>query len=269
MYESFYQLQRRPFETGNDLAAYYPSDAHQAALLRLRYVIETAGGAAVLAGISGTGKTLLVRLLLERLSDTFTPRVHLVFPDMPSAELLSLLAHHLDGRSVSGPIDQSVQRIEDCLRHHAAQGRHAVVVIDEAQLIDQLRTYETLRLLLNFEHEGRPMLTLLLVGQPSLLPQLERLGPLSDRLAARCLLRPLTFDETLGYVTHWLSIAGAARPIFTSSALEAIHHHTQGIPRRIHRLCDFALLMGYADELSTIDARQIEVVAEELAAPTA
>ncbi len=269
MYESFYQLQRRPFESGHDLAAYFPSDAHQAALLRLRYVIETAGGAAVLAGISGTGKTLLARLLLERLGETVTPRVHLVFPDMPSAELLSLLAQQLDGRSVSGPIDQSVQRIEDTLRRNATQGRHAVVVIDEAQLIDQPRTYETLRLLLNFEHDGRPALTLLLVGQPSLLPQLDRLGALADRLAARCLLRPLTLDETVSYVGHRLTLAGATRSIFTAQALETIHRHTQGIPRRIHRLCDFALLMGYADELSTIDARQIEVVAEELAAPSA
>ncbi len=139
-------------------------------------------------------------------------------------------------------------------------------MIDEAQELAEAGTLETVRLLLNFEHEAVSAMTLLLVGQPALLPLLDRMPQLDERLAVKCLLRRLSLEETIGYIQHRLEAAGAGREIYDASALEAIHHLTLGVPRRINRLCDLTLLIGYAEERELISREQVEAVSEELVA---
>lgn len=267
MYEAYWQLQRKPFETGVDVSAYYPGEAHQAALLKLRYAIESRSGGALLAGAGGSGKTMLVRLLADRVGEQFQPFVHLVFPQMSSVELLAWLAAELENRApCETTTDDSIRRIQRFLTENAAAGRHAVLAIDEAHLLESPRVLETLRLLLNFETAGVPALTLLLVGQPMLVPLVERTPQLEQRLGVKCLLRPLSVEETMSYVQHRLALAGAQQSMFTTTALEAIHRASHGLPRRINSLCDLALLIGFADELSTIDAPHIEAAAQDLVA---
>jgi general secretion pathway protein A len=267
MYESYWQLKRKPFECGADVSAYYPGECHQAALLKLRYAIESRLGGALLTGASGSGKTLLVRMLAERMPPEYTPFVHLVFPQMPTAELLAYLAAELrapESTTRGQTIDGTVRRIQQLLAENAAAGRHAVIAIDEAHLLEGGRTFEALRLLLNFETAARPGLTLLLVGQPALLPMLERMPQLDERLGVKCLLRPLTVEETMSYVQHRLAVAGAQRSVFAPMALETVHRLTHGLPRRINRLCDLALLIGYAEEQKILGEAQIEAVMQEL-----
>jgi type II secretory pathway predicted ATPase ExeA len=102
------------------------------------------------------------------------------------------------------------------------------------------------------------------VGQPQLLPALERMPGLESRLGVKCLLRPLNLEETISYVTHRLNAAGASHEIFTPEALTMLYQLTDGNPRRINRLCDLALLIGYAEEQMRINAPHIEAVANEL-----
>ncbi|HEV3024011.1 MAG TPA: AAA family ATPase [Pirellulales bacterium] len=263
MYETYWKLREKPFECGADPRAYYPAETHQGALLKLRYAIENQRGAALLCGGFGTGKTLLLRLLAEQLPERFR-LVHLVFPQMPAADVLAYLAAEL-GLSASSPsLADTVGRIGRRLVETAAAGRHVVAAIDDAQLLDGPRTFETLRLLLNFESSGRAALTLLFAGQPNLLCTLERMPQLDERLGAKCLLRPFTHDETAGYVAHRMKAAGAVRAIFEPDAVEALFHLAHGVPRRINRLCDLALLIGYAEEQRSIGARQVEAVGQEL-----
>ncbi|HWC91430.1 MAG TPA: AAA family ATPase [Pirellulales bacterium] len=265
MYEAYWQLERKPFEPGVDVGAYYPGEAHQAALLKLRYAIECRSGGALLAGAGGSGKTMLVRLLAERMPEEFQPFVHLVFPQMSAAELLAWLAAEFEHRAPgAAATDDSVRRIQHFLAENAAAGRHAVLAIDEAHLLDSPRTLETLRLLLNFETSGRPGMTLLLVGQPMLIPMVERLPQLDERMGVKCLLRPLTVEETMSYVQHRLALAGAQSSMFTSGALETVHRLSHGMPRRINRLCDLALLIAFADEQAMIEEAHIEAVSQEL-----
>lgn len=266
MYETYWKLAQKPFENGADARAYYPGESHQAALLKLRYVIENRHGAALLAGGYGVGKTLLVRLLAEQLSDRFKPLAHLVYPQMPADELLAFLAAELGAAppTSSPTVADSVQRLQQRLTGAAQEGRHVVVAIDDAQLLEGRRTFEALRLLLNFEVDGRPAMTLLLVGQPSLLPALERMPQFDERLGAKCLLRPFTLEETVSYVQHRLAAAGAREPIFEDSALELLYDLTLGVPRRINRLCDLSLLIGFADERPVIGTAEIHAVAQEL-----
>jgi general secretion pathway protein A len=267
MYRSYWQLQRRPFDDFASADFYYPGESHQGAMLKLRYAIENRQAGALLAGASGVGKTQLISTLLARLPEHLAPRVHLVFPQMPPDQLLAYIAAELGESDAAAPvttIQESARRIEKILQENARRGRHAVVVVDEAQLLVDSGALETMRLLLNFETTNGAGLTLLLVGQPGILPSLDRLPALEERLGVKCLMRPFTPAETAGYVTHRLQVAGAEANIFTVDAIESLHALSSGIPRRINRLADLALLIGFAEERDEIAAAQVESVSEEL-----
>ena len=270
MYEAYWQLHQKPFEGAADPRFYYPGEPQQAAILKLRYAIENHRAAALLCGPSGTGKTLVGGMLRATLDPACSPVVQLVFPQMPTAELLGHLADAMEPNAAGGSATtrESIRRIERFLAENTEQGRHAVLLVDEAHLISQMDTFEALRLLLNFEVNGQPGLTLLLVGQTALLPMLERMPALEERLAVKSLLRPFSERETGEYVAHRLQVAGATDTIFNQQAITALHRLTQGIPRRINRLCDLALLIGFAEERKSIGAEHLESVAQELVAVT-
>jgi type II secretory pathway predicted ATPase ExeA len=265
MYTAYWKLSTSPFAHGWDRRFYYPSETHQATLMKLRYAIEHRRGPALLAGGSGLGKTLLVHALHEELPEEYSPLVHLKFPQMSPEEFLWQLADALTGETTSErSVNRHVLRIEQALTRNAEAQRHAVVVIDEAQVWRDTDGLETIRLLLNFEVPW----SLLLVAQPLLLPALERMPELEERLDVQCLLRRLTLEETISYVHHRMLVASAANPqaIFEPAALETIHRLAAGVPRRINRLCDLCLLIGYAEDTAHITAAQVEGVASELVA---
>ena len=159
--------------------------------------------------------------MLRQLDESYAPRVLVVFPQMPSDQLLAYLAESLQGSDYVGgtpSIERSVRSIERSLAENAKQGRHALVVVDEAQDLDNYHSLETIRLLLNFEHNAVAAMTVLLVGQPSLLPILDRMPELDERLAVKCLLRRLTLEETVSYIHHRLQATGCSREIFQADA---------------------------------------------------
>lgn len=267
MYEAHWKLDHRPFEQVTGTGFYYPAEVHQGALLKLRYTIENRRGAAVLAGAAGLGKTLLVDELFHQLATEYSPKIHIVFPQMPAPQLISFISDELCGPAAHverSSVDLHVRRIRDFLAQNTHDQRHAVIAIDEAQLLENRESLEMIRLLLNFQTDGQPDMTLLLVGQSHLLLNLDRLSGLEERFTVKSLLRSLTVDETLSYVSHRLTAAGASHNIFTPDALESIHELSFGVPRRINRLCDLALLIGYAEGQLTIETEHISSVAEEM-----
>jgi general secretion pathway protein A len=267
MYETYWQLKQKPFENAADPHFYYPSESHQAAILKLRYAIENRRGAALLAGPSGTGKTLVTTMLRGILGEPFTPLVRLVFPQMSAAELLTYVADELEGSNRAAGTDgvpASIRRIERFLAANSEKGRHAVIVLDEAHLLEGIHTFEALRLLLNFEPGGVPALTLLLVGQPAILPILGRMPQWEERLGIKCLLQPFNEHETAGYVEHRLRVAGATLSLVDPDAFSTLHDLTHGIARQINRLCDLALLIGYAEERHQLSAEHFEAVCRDL-----
>jgi general secretion pathway protein A len=229
--------------------------------------VENQRGGALLAGPSGSGKTLLWNMLAATLDENTAPRVHVVFPQMSADGLMAFLADELSGSVDQAPtpdVQKSIRRIERFLDENTHAGRHAVVVVDEAHLIDDNRTFEALRLLTNFQVDGRPALALLLIGQPGILPTLDRMPQLEERFGVKSLLRPFTETETSDYVAHRLKTAGRAEPILEPEALGTLHHLTHGVARRINRLLDLALLIGYAEQQRSISAAQLEAVSQEL-----
>ena len=271
IYQQYWGLDRSPFENSSDADFFFPSETHQAALLKMRYVVENRLGAGLFVGGVGYGKTYLACLLKTELPDNAGPLIHVLFPQLSSSELLAYLAVELGAEESAvgrgrGDLDLTIRQLQLRLRHHTAEGKHPVIIIDDAHLIDDLRVFRTLQLLLNFSQPADIDFSLLLLGEPILLGPIERMAQLNERLGVRSLLRPLTDDETTQYILHRLEVAGRTDAIFDDDALTAIFELSAGVPRRINRLCDLALLVGCADELRTLSAAEIDAVGEELMA---
>lgn len=263
MYTAYWKLSARPFDNGGAPKFYYPGEAYQVTQLKLRYALDHPQGAALLAGAAGLGKSLLVQTLLAELPDSFGPTVYVRFPQMSPPQLLALIAEELTGRNMDGATaDRSVLAIQRTLGKNEQEGRRAVLVIDEAHLIREADALETLRLLMNFA----PAWTLLLVAQPALLPVLERSPDLEERIGVQCLLQPLSREDSVRYISHRLAASGVADvvSVFQPAALEVMHQLSGGIPRRINRLGDLALLIGFAEEQRRVTAEHVTAVAEEL-----
>lgn len=272
MYQQHWRLTGRPFENWVDERFYYPAEGHQTALLKLRYGLEHRRSVAVMCGESGIGKTLLIEALSRQLPETFTPLVRVAFPQLPEDQLLAWIADELTG--TPSPAEESMRaslrRIEKFLKDCQEANRHPVMMIDEAHLLTAPEQLETLRLLLNLcipSREAEAAWSLLLVGQPSLLGNIERCRALEERVSVKCIVPRMSLDQTAAYLGHRLrAVGGNADQIFTTHAIEKLYARGSGIPRRINRLADLALMVSYAEDLNCVDAAQVEGVHEELLA---
>jgi type II secretory pathway predicted ATPase ExeA len=269
VYLDYWQLDAKPFEPTCDAAFLYAGEAHKSALHKLRYAIESRRAAGLLAGPAGVGKTLLIETLGRELDSRCQPLVRVVFPQMSERDLLVYLAEQLGAPPADPPrytIEESLRRLEYVLGENMRAGRHAVIVIEEAHLLEDSGLIEPLRLLLNLTVDGRPPLTLLLAGQPALLPMAARHGSFDERLDIKVFMPALAARETAAYVEHRLEAAGASRDIFSAEALTTVHQLTGGLPRRINRLCDLALVVGFASGSQGIDGDDLRAVHDELVA---
>ncbi len=273
MYEEHWKLSSRPFENRFSSDFYYPSEAHQAALLKLRYAIENRRSVALVCGSSGMGKSMLIHQLRNQMPDFVGPIVHVAFPALASDQLVQYMAGQLSPEYASdsskSSMSAAILSIENSLAKTIREGKHTVVMVDEAEWLEEQGSLETLRLLLNLsiqEKQGESAFTILLSGQPTLMAQLERHPSLDQRVAVRCLLNRFLVEETNSYIGHRLRCAGGSvDSIFHNDALDAIHGLCEGVPRRINSLCDLALMVGYAQEQSSIKLDLIENVHRELA----
>jgi general secretion pathway protein A len=267
MYLDYWQLNQKPFESGFTTDGRQLTEDQQSALRKLRYAVDSRSSAVVLAGPAGVGKSLLINVLENELDDEFLPYVQIVFPQMSGRDLLAYLAERLGAPPVAAPqrtMDESLLRLETKLSENSAAGRHAVIVVDEAHLLEDGALLEPLRLLLNIGIGGKPTFTLILCGQPELLSIVQRYGAFDERVDLKVVLATFNEDQTASYATGRLESAGASRQIFTPEALLTIHRLTGGVARRINRLCDLALLVGFASSQPTIDCQQLRAVQEEL-----
>lgn len=261
MYLSYWGLHSKPFQNTADPKFLCLSEQHQEALIRLKYCVEEFKACALLTGVFGSGKTLIAQALLNGLSkDRFTT-AFIFNPNLSHVELLREIVYQLGVHdNVPEQKSELLHRLTDLLTDNDAEGRHTVIIVDEAHLIEDRMIFEELRLLLNFQRQDKFLLTLVMIGQPELREKITQLKALDQRIAIRYHLKGLKPEETKTYILHRLAVAGAVQEIFEESVFPQVHESTGGLPRRINQICDLALLAGYGLKASKIDEAIIREV---------
>jgi general secretion pathway protein A len=267
MYLSFFGLSEKPFAITPDPRYLYLSERHAEALAHLLYGINESGGFIQLTGEVGTGKTTVVRTLLSRVPHHADVAV-ILNPRVTPLEFLLTICEEL-GLPIEAADRDSVKQMVDALNRRLlsahAEGRRIIVIVDEAQNLSA-ETLEQVRLLTNLETPTQKLLQIILIGQPELRDLLDRvdLRQLAQRITGRYHLKPLSREETQGYVRHRLRVAGATGEIFTPGALRELYRLSSGIPRVINVSCDRALLGAYTQEARKVSAALVRQAAGEV-----
>ncbi len=270
MYLRYFGLTENPFSLTPDPRYFYKSRRHEEALAHLRYGTSEGGGFCMLAGEVGTGKTLLVRSLLEKLPPNVDAAL-VLYPMLSVHEFVQSICDDLrvPYQKDTASLKKLIDALNDYLLANHAKGRRTVLIIDEAHRLSH-DVLEQVRLLTNLETAKEKLLQILLVGQPELNTLLSQpeLRQLAQRVSARYNLTALDAAETRKYVASRVRVAGAKPPLFSRAALWWVHRMTGGVPRRINILCDRALLGAYAHGRGQVDARTIWRAARELRGET-
>ena len=265
MYETFYGLSEKPFTLSPDPDFLYLGKNHSQAWSLLSYGLESAAGLTVITGEVGAGKTTLIRRLLDIPNEDVVvgliSNAHSAF-----GELLQwvLMAFGMDCSSRQKV--ELYQRFSDFLIEQYANKKHIVLIIDEAQNLN-LETLEELRMLTNINSGKDMVLQLILVGQPELLETLRRpeLRQLAQRVSANYHLDRLQLDETIAYIRHRIKHVGGNPKLFNGYACAVVYYYSQGTPRLINVLCDYALVYAFAEDKRQIDAQLVyEVIRDKL-----
>jgi putative secretion ATPase (PEP-CTERM system associated) len=260
MYKSFYGLKEKPFQITPNPSYLYMSPIHENALTYLEYGLMENVGFILLTGEVGTGKTTLVRYILDQFESE--KEIAVIFnTNVTGDELLSLILQSFELEPIHGNKTKNLEILQQFLIDKYANNKQVLLIIDEAQNLSDEALEET-RMLSNLQSDDEPLIQLMLVGQPELKAKLQQPGhiPFAQRIAVNFFLSGLTKKETKSYIVFRLEKAGGRLDVFNQEAIDMIYKASKGIPRSINLLCDFALVYGFGHELQTIDAAVIKQV---------
>jgi len=259
MYLEYFGLARHPFRITPDPALFFPGGGRGAVLEALAYAITSGEGIVKVVGEVGSGKTMLCRMLAQRLAES-VEIVYIANPSLSPHDILYAIAFEL-----KLPVERGTERLvvmqllqEYLLNQHTA-GRNVVVFIEEAQGM-ALETLEEIRLLSNLETHRHKLLQIVLFGQPELETKLRvrNIRQFRERITHSFSLGPFTTTETRDYLRFRLHAAGCTRPgVFSAGAERLIALASRGLSRRINILADKALLAAYAETSYTVNAKHV------------
>ncbi|HTL48541.1 MAG TPA: AAA family ATPase [Verrucomicrobiae bacterium] len=268
-YHRLLKLEKEPFSTSPDPAFFYRSKHHRAALANLLIDLRLKRGLSVVLGDIGTGKTTLGRKLTQMLRERSGFIFHLILnPVYASEELFFDALCRRMGLQVASPHPTLVdywEALEHALFQKGVQEKQTVVIIiDEAHKLTP-SSLEALRVLLNYETNDTKLLQLILLGQMELLPLIQSMPNLNDRISLKYVLKPLSEEETRQMIDFRLKEAGyhSRSPLFHEGAIRAIHEYTGGYPRKISLLCHKALRTMILKGRGIVDLETIEDLTRE------
>ena len=267
MYSSFFGLNEKPFAITPDPRYLFMSERHGEALAHLVYGVTESGGFMQLTGEVGTGKTTLVRTLLQNKLPKNADVAVVLNPRLSVEEFLETICEELGilAPEYRGSVKALVDALNRQLLKAHAEGRRVILVVDEAQNLSR-DVLEQVRLLTNLETAKQKLLQIILIGQPELRDLLARedLRQLAQRITGRYHLEPLSRDETAQYIEHRLRVAGALGEVFDNAAKREVYRLTGGVPRLINVICDRALLGAYSRETRRVSRRLVRRAAAEI-----
>jgi general secretion pathway protein A len=260
MYESFYGMTEKPFSIQPDPDFLYFGKRHSLAYAMLKYGVENRAGFTVITGEIGSGKTTLIRHLLNNLPDRVT--VGLITNTQRNITEILELVMLAFGQPFSGISGLALyENFQNFLIEEYGEGRRVILIVDEAQNLSP-EVLESLRLLSNINADKHQLLQVIITGQPELKAILSKpeLQQFAQRVAADFHITPLSASEVPLYIFHRLKVAGGHKELFTSGACRSVATFTKGIPRAINILCDTALMYGMGADAAQIDEAIIEEV---------
>ena len=266
MYSDFFGLNEKPFSIAPDPRYLFMSERHTEGLAHLIYGVKEGGGFIQLTGEVGTGKTTLVRSLLQQLPDTADVAL-ILNPQLSRVEFLSAICEEL-GITLpdqSDSIKALTTALNAFLLSNHGRGRRTILIVDEAQNL-RVDVLEQVRLLTNLETTKQKLLQIILIGQPELRELLSRndMRQLAQRITGRYHLEPLNRDETVAYIDHRLKVAGAVGEIFADKAKRELFRLSDGIPRMINVIADRALLGAFTRETHQVTGELVRGAAREV-----
>lgn len=265
MYKRFFGLRDNPFNVNPDPRFLFQTPETKETLASLAYGILQRRGFMLLTGEVGTGKTTLLNQLLNWLRRQPVATAFIFNTRLNETEFLDFMMADFGIPGGSPLKSQVLLRLNQWLLERYQNRETAVVVVDEAQNLS-MEVLEEIRLLTNLETSSQKLLQIVLSGQPELELKLRRpeLRQLRQRITFRTTTRPLTVEQTCGYIQRRLATAGAdGQVIFTPEAMEAVSQHSHGIPRIINNLCEHALITAFAEQVKPVPASIIEGVSRE------
>jgi type II secretory pathway predicted ATPase ExeA len=267
MYNKFFGFSEKPFEVTPDPKFLFLTKAYQEILSALVYGIRERRGFIALVGEVGTGKTLMINALLDRL-DHRTKVAFIFNSDLTFKQMLIMAICDLGLATPEENLSkvEAIQRLNELAITQLEKNGYVVIIVDEAQGISH-KTMENLRMLSNLETRKHKLLQIILSGQPELDTKLRKpeWRQLVQRISIKRYSTQLSEEDTYSYVQHRLNMAGFKGPfLFKDEALKLIWQHSHGIPRKINIICDNALLIGYGIEKRIISREIIQEAIDDL-----